>query len=621
MDLLPRQPHEPGPEPNFAGSGAEPARTRRRHAGRLSRLGGVRHCALLATPEASPTRSSPPHTPGASPPVRSLAECFDALGTGVPAHALGLGSVADRVEAVARLADLSRLLVDLEISPRLAPTHIQVLAGQGLCVRVSDLLGDPCPGGLLPTAPYLAPEILLGDPILELPLRDEAVTYTLGALLYHCLTGSPPYPGRAAAEVAERVLQSGGEPPDRWPLDVQRETREIVAHCLHPDPRARPASLGVLTRALEEAGRRQREVGRRLPRTNLRGLRLGLGRGLLVGGVLLAAGLAVLEARARALRARDLGIQLDGVLELRPFPVHGEDPPFHVGAVFLLDSTALDVRGSYREAPVYWAQGWAHLRAQQTELALDCLRRGLRLAPDSIAGRASLGIVLIEHGDVGGLATLERVLALSARSPEDWLFQGAAAFYLGRFAVAAEAFRVAAEAGAGPVARLHWALATLHAGDLATCRVALEQARSERPRDPWAQWAQAELLAAEGRTEAALAVVHGHRAALTADPAILLRVALLLERLGEAEASRAWFAELRSTRPGARLGPCLPAVIALPRGRFRCPARELLVGVPLPTTPDEATSVEATSDPPSVLEPAPAWASEPLPEPAPAQGG
>src|SRR4051812_16875844 len=69
--------------------------------------------------------------------------------------------------------------------------------------RVDDAPALTNPGRVLGTGDYLAPEQAQGQ-----PLDGRADIYALGALLYHCLTGGPPYRGASFIEIAEQHLRA-----------------------------------------------------------------------------------------------------------------------------------------------------------------------------------------------------------------------------------------------------------------------------------------------------------------------------------------------------------------------------------------------------------------------------
>jgi hypothetical protein len=113
--------------------------------------------------------------------------------------------------------------------------------------RVDDAPALTNPGRVLGTGDYVAPEQAQGH-----PLDGRADIYALGALLYHCLTGGPPYRGGSFVEIAGQHL--------RAPIpDVQARCPEasdgvaaIVRRALAKRPDDRFADVGQMGLALEE---------------------------------------------------------------------------------------------------------------------------------------------------------------------------------------------------------------------------------------------------------------------------------------------------------------------------------------------------------------------------------
>ncbi|MFL6239010.1 MAG: protein kinase domain-containing protein [Actinomycetes bacterium] len=88
-------------------------------------------------------------------------------------------------------------------------------------------------GLVLGTAYYLPPEQAAGHPVT--PASD---LYALGVVGYECLTGSRPFPGDNAVQVAVAHLRD--EPPP-LPGSVPEPVREFVMSLLAKDPLDRPA--------------------------------------------------------------------------------------------------------------------------------------------------------------------------------------------------------------------------------------------------------------------------------------------------------------------------------------------------------------------------------------------
>ncbi len=137
------------------------------------------------------------------------------------------------------------------------------------------------PGEIIGSARYMSPEQLRGD---ETTPRSDI--YSVGILLYHCLTGRPPFSGDARS-VARQQMHDDPTPPRDLKIAIPAELEAIILKALSKDPGDRYPSASAM---LEDLQRNLRETGSRADRGPRR-VRLGAsGRGrrraLLASGVL-----------------------------------------------------------------------------------------------------------------------------------------------------------------------------------------------------------------------------------------------------------------------------------------------------------------------------------------------
>jgi serine/threonine-protein kinase len=117
----------------------------------------------------------------------------------------------------------------------------------GLAKRLDGTIELTATGAIMGTASYMAPEQASGDSKRVGPAAD---VYALGAILYECLTGRPPFRAATQVDTFLQVLSDPPAPPSQLRPGVPADLDALCLRCLEKKPAQRCASAAELADAL-----------------------------------------------------------------------------------------------------------------------------------------------------------------------------------------------------------------------------------------------------------------------------------------------------------------------------------------------------------------------------------
>ena len=138
------------------------------------------------------------------------------------------------------------ILIDAKGEPHLTDFGLaRLVEAESTVTHTLDTLGTPS---------YMAPEQALGN---SSQLTSTTDVYGLGAVLYHLLTGHPPFAGGTTYDTIRLLLETEPRYPRLWNPKIDLDLATICLKCLEKDPQRRYSSALALAEDLESWLRRE----------------------------------------------------------------------------------------------------------------------------------------------------------------------------------------------------------------------------------------------------------------------------------------------------------------------------------------------------------------------------
>ncbi len=112
-------------------------------------------------------------------------------------------------------------------------------------------------GEIVGTLEYVAPEQITGD-----PLDERSDVYSLGCVLYECLTGQTPFPRATDVALLWAHVHEEPTPPSKARHELPRALDTVLARALAKEPAA-PLTARLASSSRRRARRSARRDGAR----------------------------------------------------------------------------------------------------------------------------------------------------------------------------------------------------------------------------------------------------------------------------------------------------------------------------------------------------------------------
>jgi serine/threonine protein kinase len=121
---------------------------------------------------------------------------------------------------------------------KLSAEHYAAFGGSAMVTEAGSMLGTPC---------YMAPE-----QITNVGVDHRADIWSIGVILYECLSGTRPIEGHNTGEVIARLMNEAIAPLERVAPELPHDLAALVQRALSRDQKRRPQELGELARIVSQ---------------------------------------------------------------------------------------------------------------------------------------------------------------------------------------------------------------------------------------------------------------------------------------------------------------------------------------------------------------------------------
>ena len=146
---------------------------------------------------------------------------------------------AHRAGVIHRDVKPPNVLVDAEGRPHLTDFGLAAVSQSLRLTLTGEVVGTPI---------YMAPEQVTGKAGQSAPTLD---VYSVGALLFHIVTGTPPFSGPSLQHILASVIHDTAPSVRRFAPQVSPELDAVITRCLEKEPSRRFPTAGALARELD----------------------------------------------------------------------------------------------------------------------------------------------------------------------------------------------------------------------------------------------------------------------------------------------------------------------------------------------------------------------------------